>query len=158
MIDYRTKRYTTSEVAHAAGLTPSTLRNYLTRKQWRQIGRRAEGEGLPNLFSLRDALSYAIAAELVRLGAHPKPAFEATIELVHTGDENRKPGELPNINEEGETVLLFSPRDERAKMIAANRINGVSDLLRHGRGLILLVLNDVEQQVFAALDGKAGGA
>lgn len=160
MIDYSTPRFRTSEVAKVAGLTPPTLRSYFSRGQFIQIGldhRAPDSEGLPALFSLRDVLTIATAARLISGGAQPAPAFQAALRWAHSGTDDRLPAQL---YQQGDTVLIFYPESGHSKTLLANGAIAISDLFsditasRHGYlypAPILVLLNDIQDTVFAAL-------
>lgn len=178
MIDYHTPRFKTSQAAAAAGISASTLRTYLSRKrstdepnplytttdltQWRRIGKQAEGGGLPNFFSLRDALAFAVAAELVKVGVEPAKAFDISwSKFSHAGadaDDDRGPAQLFDVHERGETLLIYYPLSGEARVVAANSIKSAFDFMGMRGGspsleeaAIVVVLNYIEQRAFAAL-------
>lgn len=160
MTDYTTPSYKTSEVARASMLGPSALRNYFAREHFAQIGldrREPDGDGLPTLFSLRDALTIATAARLIRAGAEPKPAFQAALRWAHTGSTDRLPG---HVFDEGLTLLLFYPETGHNKVVAANGAVALDELFSDPSASrpgfiypvpIVVVLNDICDTVFAAL-------
>lgn len=157
MLDYKTPLFKTSEVAEAAGIPVGTLRAYFSRGHWRIIGKKAEGEGLPNLFSLRDALTFAIAAKLVEAGGvHPKTAFETAVtEFAHVGSDHRLPGRLYDIRQRGETILVYWPSSEEARLIAEQDFDGIGGVFGRNaarvEAALLVVLNPIEQRVFSTL-------
>lgn len=159
MIDYSTQQFRTSQVAAAAGISAGTLRSYFARKQWRQIGRQADADGHPNLFSLRDALAFAVAAKLMSVAAiDPETAFAVAVEdFAFCGDDERNPGELFDIHARGETVLLYWPAVKCASLAAGDDINDLGYIVRPPFGgqkeeaAVLLVLNHLEHAVFEAL-------
>jgi hypothetical protein len=158
MIDYETPRFKSSDVASAAGMPAATFRSYFRRGQFRVYGdaNLADTHGLPNLFSLRDALGFAVATALMRAGAEPKQAFEAgMLTFAHTGDEDRDPGRTYDIHEQGDTIMLFDPASGKARLEAVD-----GDISFHrlfvgaGDALLILKINPIEQRVFHVLDVK----
>lgn len=160
MIDYRTPRFKTSQVALAAGITHGAMRSYFSRGHWRVIGAAAKGDGLPNLFSLHDAMTFAIAARLIAAtNASADVAFKiAVFQFVHVGDESRRPGSLFNYRERGETLLLYWPDTKDARLIAGDDIQSVYSLTRHGvetrHAATIISLNPIENHVFSTLGIK----
>lgn len=157
-LQYDVNRFSTSEIARAAGVKPVTLRSYFRRQQWRQIGQAAKGKGLPTLFSLRDALTYAVAARLVDMGVDPASAFDsAVMDFAHTGDERRNPAELFNPNEDGLTLLVYWPRLKKGRVVPADVIGSIEELVSPPfssgtqEGTLVLVLNFIEASVMRAL-------
>lgn len=157
MIDYSTPRFKTSLVAKAAGVSHGAMRSYFSRGHWRVIGAAAKGEGLPNLFSLRDAMTFAVAARLIdATNASPEEAFNlAVLEFAHSGNEERGPGELFNLYDRGETLLVYWPDRRAARLAASDDIGGVYDLTDNGtprqEAATIIALNPIEARVFAAL-------
>lgn len=164
MIDYSTPRYRTSEVAKAAGVSHATMRSYFQRGQWRVIGKPAEGEGLPNLFSLRDAMTFAVAARLIAVtNADPKRAFDiAALDFAHTGDEQRDPGAMFDVHQHGMTLLLYWPETQTAELKAGDNVNGLFDILNPTwnspqETVTVIVLNYLERRVFTTLSVRSDG-
>lgn len=164
MTDYDTPQFKTSAVAEAAGITHATLRSYFKRDQWRIIGQPAAGEGLPNLFSLRDAMTFAIAARLMEAsGANPCEAFDVAVAVFsHTGDWRRNPGQLFDIRELGETLLVYWKDTGTAQLMPAGEVKSVSVLFgppnNPQSAATVIVLNPIEHRVFGALGAEAGTA
>ncbi|WP_414901292.1 hypothetical protein ACMT1E_15045 [Sphingomonas flavalba] len=161
MIDYHSPRFKTSEVARAAGIPAPTFRSYFSRQQFRVIGemsQKADIFGLPNLFSLTDALGFAVAVRLISIGADPKSAWEvAMLKFAHTGDEDRPPAHMFDIHEKGETLLIYWPDEGKGRLVAANDVDLISAMgLSWGQPNAVeaantILLNPIEQRVFAAL-------
>lgn len=158
MINYHTPRFKTSEVAVAAGLKPVTLRAYFARGQVHLPGldrAEADGDGLPNTFSLRDALHIAVAAALIRAGAEPAKAFYAALAWAHAGDEKRLPAML---YAKGRTVMIFDNASGKSRVI---QFEGKVDPLEFfaddygAASRIIVLLNQVQRDVFAALGVNA---
>lgn len=162
MTDIDSTIFKTSQVATAAGVPIGTLRAYFSRGHWRVIGKKAEGEGLPNLFSARDVMAFAVAARLIdAAGVHPKAAFEiAWLEFVGIASGGRNPGELFNVNEHGETLLIYWPATGNAQIVAADDVKSISDILGRNsaeqEAATVINLNPLYHRVMAALgvDGR----
>lgn len=152
MIDYSTPRFKTSDVAKAADLSAPTLRSYFGRGHFRVIGdehaldrRDADVEGVPNLYSFRDALHVGTAACLIAANVHPAKAWKATMRFVHVGTEARLPGEL---FKQGLTLLIYRPKSDRAQIIHTDHDMALKDKLLHVPSdlrdpVIVINLNDV---------------
>ena len=160
MIDYTTARFKTSDVARAAGIPAPTFRSYFSRQQFRVIGemsKKADIYGLPNMFSLRDALGFAVAIRLISAGVEPKAAWKtAMLEYAHSGDEDRDPAAMFDIHEKGETLLVYWPDAGEGGLLPADDITSLHSVVHapmHGsqEAAIIIVLNHVERRVFAAL-------
>ena len=160
MINYSQARFRISEVAKACGVPPPTLKSYFQRGHLRLIGemdvKRAEENGLPNYFSLRDALGCAVTLELMRRGVPSPSAFRDGMMLfAHTGDEERNPAGMFDIHVRGETLLIHYPEQDKSRLMASGDINSFSDLWIgnrvSGASAVVLVLNVIEASVFAAL-------
>jgi hypothetical protein len=84
-------QYTSSQVAKAAGMTGPNFRAYLRKGDWRILGGERGGtererNGDAHLFTIFDALGYALARSLVAAGVEPKAAFEcAFFDWSHAG-------------------------------------------------------------------------
>jgi hypothetical protein len=146
--------YKTSKVAEAAAIQHGTLRAYFSRGHWRVIGKAAESQGLPNLFSLRDALTFAVAARLIEwAGVHPKAAFDlAVLHFAHIGDDTRAPAHLFNENEHGLSLLVYYPEDGDVSLIAEDSVSRVVDILPHNapraaEAATVIVLNPTYRRV-----------
>lgn len=159
MIDYQTPLYRTSEVAMACGIPAGTLRSFFRRGQFRVIGKEREGEGLAHYFSLRDAMTFALATKLVAIGIDAEKAFNAAVlHFAHTGDEKRDPAALYDVHEKGLTAFVYWPDSDNAEVIGEEDIAGLYQLRlsteatpREGAAVIV-ILNYIETAVFAALE------
>lgn len=159
MTDYQTPCYKSSEVARAAGISHVTFRSYFRRGYFRVLGdaQKANTNGLPNLFSLREAIGFAVAARLIDAGVHPKSAWQVgAVQVAHTGDSARLPGRLFDLRERGETLVVYWPDTDEGKVIAADDVKSIYDLglgATEGRqeAAIVVSLNTVEKRVFLAL-------
>jgi hypothetical protein len=161
-VDYSTPRFRTSEVAVAAGIPAATLRSYFKRGQFRIIGatdaRLADESGLPNLFSLRDALVFAVAVKLIGAGADPLEAFNVAVsDFGHfaIGGE-RLPAQMLDYQKHGSTLLVYWPGTGHAEIKAAKSITDPLEFAfsnMHGsqESAAIVFLNFVERRVFAAL-------
>lgn len=161
-MQYATPRFESSAVAAACQMAASTFRGHFRRGNFRMVGdvAPASGDGMPHLFSLRDALGFAVAAALMRCGADPVPAFKAGMfTFAHVGNEDRAPAHLFDIHERGETLLVYYPETGEARLVADNDVSGTSDILgrnQHAKeSATVIVLNHVVERAFAALAVQA---
>lgn len=168
MLDYATPRFKSSEVAKAAGVPLNTFRTLFKRGQFRMIGKTdapASAHGLPHLFSLRDALGFAVAIELMRAGEDATRAWKiAMLDFAHTGDTVRDPGALFDAREHGSTFLLTWPGVDFGRVVSGNELQDRD----HAHPILLLtppgyqrrstfrltLLDDVERRVFLELEPK----
>lgn len=155
VIDYSKPQYETRKVAEACGIKPAHLRTYFSRGQFRIIGLQGE-KGMANLFSLRDAMTYAVACRLIDLGADPHLAFNlAALNFAHVGNEERNLCGMFDFRERGETLFAYWPDSGKAEVIASDDIESVFNLrLTHERGeeaVVVIRLNPIERRVFEAL-------
>lgn len=156
MIDFRTPRFRTSDVARVAGLNPVTLRAYFSRGHFHVPGldrAEADGEGLPNLFSLRDALLVAVAADLIAAGVAPAAAYMAGLKFAHTGTMDRLPAQL---FKQGLTLLIHRPKSELTQIINTGvKLDlgiAFAPVPSDKRDPVIIVnLNDIHDIVLAAL-------
>lgn len=157
MFDYATPRFKTSEVARAAGLGASALRNYFARGHFKQNGmdrRQPDGDGLPTLFSLRDALIIAVAAALIRMGVSAPAAYAAAQRWGHSGSESRLPAQL---FADGLTVMVFNPATGDAEIVNADAAGpqlSLDVLHKDPLGIMgcsLILIDDVHDTVMATL-------
>lgn len=155
MIDFHTPRFKTSDVAQAANIPAATLRSYFKRGHV-PVGdldkKQPDGEGLPNLFSLRDALQIAIAADLIAAGADAAKAFSAAIRFVHTGTEDRLPSHL---FAKGTTWLMFRPKSGTVSLFNSGSTINADELMWprvHRDPAILLNVNDTHNYVMDLLE------
>lgn len=90
-MDIYEPRFTSAQIAKAAGMTSANFRAYLRKGDWRIIGGdrggvERERNGDAHLFTIFDALGYALARSLVSAGADPKTAFKrAIMDWSHAG-------------------------------------------------------------------------
>ena len=165
MTDYHTPRFSGAQTAKAAGITPESFRSHFKRGNFRMLGKtdeKAATHGVPNKFSLRDVMGFAVAQALIEQGAKAKPAWEvAMINFAHSSVGERNPAQLFNIHELGETYLSFweDKGSGHGYIFAAGFDLKSTDIFGpygHMRsGVILLYLNPIEQQVMHRL-GIAG--
>lgn len=158
MRDHNSPRFKSSEVALAAGTSPITFRSYFARGHFRVMGddtKLADANGLPHLFSLRDALGFALAIRLVKLGQHPEKAWAiAMTKFAHSGGQDREPGKLFDVRQRGETMFLYWPDLDDAALIAGDEVLSLSALRTGEAGreaVIVIALNPLVHQVCAAL-------
>lgn len=154
MIDYHTNRFTTRQIATASGIEPVTLRSLFSRGHFRVIGEKGV-PGEATLFSLRDAMHYALSARLMQLGVAAKTAFELAIQFSHMGDEDRLPAALFDIRERGESFFVYWPDRGQASIVASDAINSIADLQWSPNvpdyAFQIVQLNQLENQVFTSL-------
>lgn len=157
-MDYETPRFESSAVAAACEMAASTFRGHFRRGNFRMVGDAvpAAGDGMAHLFSLRDALGFAVAAKLMRCGADPVPAFKAGVLLfAHTGSHDRAPAHLFDVREHGETLLVYFPDTGTAEIMASDEVRTLGDLLGRNasaqEAATVLVLNPLHARVCAAL-------
>ncbi|MAF62792.1 hypothetical protein [Blastomonas sp. CCH5-A3] len=154
MLDYAHKQFKTSQAAEACKMAPPTLRGYLHRGEFRAIGKKADQPGLATLFSLRDVMVFAVAARLIEFNVPPKVAFGIGVEFGHFGDDDRDPASMFDFREKGETFIAYWPDSQTAEVIAGDDIKGLYDIgisISQSEAVILIKLNPIERQVFAAL-------
>lgn len=157
MTDYHTPRFKSSEVAAAAGMALNTFRSHFRRGNFRMIGdaRHAEVHGLPHLFSLRDAMLFAVAVELITAGIEAASAFNAAATFAHTGTEERLPAMVFDPTK-GMTLLIYHGRTNRARIICTPLQSHLATLFHNDatgqrEAATIVLLNDVERRVFTRL-------
>ena len=111
-------RFLSADVCRAAGITPETLKNWVSRKPHIVLLKGDDlpggARGAPNLYSVNRVLQLAIMAEMVRFGWDPRPAAWAAVHFTDIGEtvaywEGETPpnGRLPGkLFEHGETILV----------------------------------------------------
>jgi hypothetical protein len=120
-------RFTSAQVCEAAGISASTLKNWVSREPQvvllREEDRENErgGKGIPLTFSFNRVMQVALTAELVRFGWQPRAATLAAVAFTDLGDAahgwaadgppvlGRLPGQLYAT---GTTVLIATPGDD----------------------------------------------
>lgn len=179
-MDYDTARFKSSEVARAAGIEINSFRSYFKRGQFQMVGeagleadgQAAETHGAAHRWSLRDAMGFAVAGELIRAGADPKAAFNAAMWgfahmgsiVTEPGPEDqpplRGPGELWDARTIGFTLMAFFPQSGAARVFplrySEGQRAGMEEILydpetQQRSTSILVFLNDVEHRVFTTL-------
>ncbi|WP_203311113.1 hypothetical protein [Sphingomonas beigongshangi] len=171
MIDYDTARFKSSLVAAAAGIEINTFRAYFKRGHFLMLGETeqlAASHGVAHMWSLRDALGFAIAGELIRVGVDAGKAFKAAMwGFAHVGSMQfdppipgmppaRQPGELWDAQQVGFTFMAFFPATGAVRVFpASNQIQiaeAIEDPETHKPSAsVLLFLNDIETRVLEAL-------
>jgi hypothetical protein len=160
-LDYDTPRIETRLVAEAAGMKPATMHSYYHRQHFRTVGNveKHRANGMPDLFSLRDAIGIAVAHALIKAGASARAAFEAAMFHFAFGSagNGRNPGELFDEREHGDTFMAFYPESGRCQVFAVDS-DAIPrrDLFPAGEegedeGLILIKLNGPVKRAVAAL-------
>ena len=170
--DYETPKYPIREAAAAAGFELNSLRSLYQRGHFRVVGGvEAQARGIGASLNLRDIMHIAVAKRLMDVGVHPKDAFEAAMFFAHTGKGGsgwvgepmqgpiRNPaGMFSNGRTELFTVLIYFASNNQSRIVPMekqtldfstlfiNRATGQRD------NPVLIYLNDVERQVFLALD------
>ncbi|WP_296220030.1 hypothetical protein [uncultured Sphingomonas sp.] len=176
MLDYDTARFKSSQVAAAAGIEMNTFRAYFKRGHFKMIGeteRLASTHGAAHFWSLRDAMGFAIAGELIRAGADAGAAFDAGMwGFAHIGSAvvdppiagappMRNPGELWDARTVGFTAMAFFPATGNVNVFPFRHQFDWEDVLldpktKERSASILLFLNDVERRVFDSLGLNQG--
>lgn len=164
-IDYQTPLYPIRQAAAAAGFEVNTLRSLFQRGHFEIVGgEEAKARGLGHTLNLRDVMQHAVSKRLMDMGVHARDAFKAARDFAHTASggsgwvggpmsEGREPGGLYKT---GFTVLVYFPAS------GTSRVVQMCDSLDFGtlfvnrqtsarENPILIYLNDVERDVFSAL-------
>lgn len=157
--------FSSSQIAHAAGMTATNFRAHLSRGNWRIIGEAQPAEvfGKGHLFTIYDAVGFALAHQLVARGVEPKLAFElAMFDFAHIaagplpGTElTRQPGGVFNLKQ-GYTLYVYCPGAKRGQCIATADIQDAVELIITPEGgiassAIIINLNELRSRVFNAL-------
>ena len=145
-----------AQVAKAIGMSAANFHMQFARGHWRKIGAERERNGLPNLFSLRDAMCFAVAARLIEAtNAKANEAFDIAARFAFTGDTQRDPGALYSPHERGETVLIYWPDRRAGRVATGDEITSLWALMNRGtpeqEAATVINLNPIEARVFAAL-------
>lgn len=90
--------FSSAQVAAAAGMSAANFRAQFQRGNWRFIGKPAEANGFGHLFSIYDALGFALARELMERGINAKSAFDRAMSWAHGG---------ASMAEEPEAISVF---------------------------------------------------
>lgn len=156
-------QYTSSDVAEAAGMSPANFRANLSRGHWRMIGKPREANGYGHLFTINDALAFALARELVNCGVDPKEAFESAVQdfAFFSDHDDRVPGEVFDPAKFGTTFFLYFPGAKRGRCTASNLERSMVDLLTppvsHPAGSAILIdCNKLQARVYQALNFDPG--
>jgi hypothetical protein len=159
------RRYGTLAAAGAAGISISTMKNWLFREPQVILllkqDRDAAGRGYPVLLSFRRVMQIALTAAISRFGMQPREAALAAM-AFDVGDEEggtiiRHPGAL---FASGRTYLVVGP-DHSAANICADVINVGSKsspyrlMGGHMEGAIVVNVDAVYRKVAAALSAEA---
>lgn len=155
-IDYDTPLYPIRQAAMAAGFELNTLRSLYQRGRFRVVGgEEAKARGLGHVLNLRDILTVAVAKRLMDAGAEPAAAFMAGVRFVHVGSGGsiRLPGE---VHKNGFTVMVFFPSTGSDRIVSLKSSLPFAELfINPDTGKrdtpVVLLLNDVERDVFMAL-------
>lgn len=159
--------FTSSQVAKAAGMSHANFRAYLSRGHWEVVGTKGAKEsaraGTAHLFTIYDALGFALAFELVKNGVDPKIALErAMMDFAHSGDTAyqdtkaipRDPAGLFDRQTEGYTLYVYAPGTKRGRCVATNHISSIELLIVTTSvedAVIVINLNRLRDRVFASL-------
>lgn len=164
-VDYRTPIYPIRQAAAAAGFELNTLRSLYRRGHFRIIGgEEAKSRGLGHALNLRDIMHVAVAKRLMDVGVHPKDAFDAGTHFAHTASgATRDPAEM---FDEGFTVLVYFVSTGSTRVVPMKDVLEFSTLFINREtgereNPLLILLNDVERDVFIALgvgSRPAGGS
>ena len=150
--------FTSAQVAKAADMTSANFRAQFTRKNWRIIGRERPGNGEAHLFTIYDALSYALARRLMEYGFAPSTAFDLAVkDFAHTGCSERDPGSVFDVRKYGRTFFVASLDSEQGRCVAQKGINDAIELFilpmaNRSPDVVLIDLNDLRDRVFHALN------
>lgn len=155
-MDIREITFGSARIAEAAGLTHANFRSLLTRGGWRIVGngRAATANGKGHAFTVVEALGYAVAARLLRLGAPPALAFQLGVEDCIFLDLDMTE---PLLRPQGENAawFVYYPWQERrdASMLLTGRRHFVADFFESTRSseAVVLDLFGIRNQVFAVL-------
>lgn len=165
MINYSDPRFSGALVAKACGLPVTTFRTLFRRGHFRIVGsalhvRQRDANGLPHLFSLRDAILLAVAARVMKATpAAPKDAFDIGIDFAHSGGPERDPAAAFNFRQNGYTLLAYFP-DTGAHRLLAEERDKLSSLVGEGapRAVTIININCLLEDVLLALGLDAASA
>lgn len=176
-MDLDTPRFTTDQIAKAAGVSPETLGSQVRRGDLplapsESPELRQPGQGRTRYWSARRALSYALTVELARRGLSVREASQLALKFTDAGGEGdeprivgaavatappenmRRPGDLFR---EGKTVFRVVLVPGRGPIGAVERWEDVKDapeVMRPGlvgTSAVIVPLNELVERVFAAL-------
>ena len=115
-----------AQVARACEMPVTTFRTMFARGHFRAVGkfRERDSNGLPHLFSLRDAVGLAVASRLMKVApVTASRAFE--IGALHFGHMSegpeREPAKAYNFRQSGYTLLAYFPDTDAYRLIAEER-------------------------------------
>lgn len=152
-------QFTSAQIAKAANMENANFRAYLRKGDWRIIGgerggMEREANGKPHLFTVYDALGYALARVLVERGAPPAVAFETAMrDFAHAGDEARAPGDVFDVNTKGMTWFVYWPEARTGRCLAMKSISEFPyPTMRSGASEFWAIpLNALRSRVLASL-------
>ena len=157
--------FTSAQVAKAAGMSHAKFRAHLSRGNWTigSASKKAAALGEGHLFSIYDALGYALANALMSMGVDAKTAFDrAMLDFAHVGDTAyqgttpimRNPGDVFPLKH-GMTIYSYVPGTARGECYATKitpdplmffSVNG-----GFAEQAIVIQLNLLRLRVFASL-------
>jgi hypothetical protein len=167
------KRYTSAQACAAAGITTSTLLNWVSRKPpvilLTAKDREISGKGRPLLFSFHRVMQIALTAEMVDYGFSPRQAagmvfpFTDRTSAYEPGASGwsekpheeiakrlRMPGKLFPI---GQTVLVISKESAVGTVVNVRDDTVFKDVLPpDGKGVLLIPIDLIYWRVRDALD------
>ena len=162
MLDYDTPRYPIRQAAAAAGFELNTLRSLYQRGHFEIVGgEEAKARGLAAFLNLRDVMHIAVSKRLIDMGIHASDAFIAGKDFAHTSsgrDAGQHAHRLPAELYRGWfTVLVYHPALGSGRVLPMTDGLQFSDLFHdpHAGGRhnpVVIFLNDVEREVFTALN------
>ena len=171
MIDYDAPRFKSSEVARAARIEINSFRSYFKRGQFSMLGeteQQRQGHGYAHWFSLRDAMGFAIAGELIRLGVDASVSFKAAMwGFAHVGSVEfdppiegeppaREVGQLWDARSQGFTIMVVFPGTGAVRVFPTYHQMTLEQAFsdpesRTFAPSVLLFINDIEARVYAEL-------
>lgn len=148
--------FSTQQIAEAAGMTSANFRQYLSRGHWRIVGNAqpAESAGKGHLFTINDALGYALAARLVQRGVDAKVAFESAMFdfALSSNQMDRKPGEVfdPRM---GRTWFILNPAAPKGRILLVGPDNTAAEVFANSSAveMVIIDLTDLRDTVFHSL-------
>jgi hypothetical protein len=163
MMSIYNQKFSSPQVAAAAGMAYVNFRAHLTRGHWKLAARALPaGENRKgHLFTVYDALGYALAYRLACMGAAPRLAFElGMLDCAYLGEEVI----APLLEDQGERAAWFvyypwTPRREASQLLIGPRPQ-VSAFFENfaGEQAVIIDMFALRDQVFRVLDLEAEAA
>lgn len=152
--------FSSSQVAKASEMTSANFRAQFTRNHWRIIGKERPGNGEGHLFTIYDAMAYALARRLMDYGFEASRAFDlAVMDFAHGSVGDRDPGGVFDPVKYGRTFFIASMHGAQGQCLAEKSVkNPIEFLFPPMCGLqkdaVIIDLNQLQNQVFEALGVK----